>query len=64
MSLAIFSFGVLLFLITMYGAVVVGGLLLTDRQLGEQPKLEPDKARPQKTDGAFDRFRALVRSDY
>ena len=64
MSVAIFSVGVLVFLITVYGTVVVGGLLLTDRQLDEQPELEPDEARPQKTDGAFNRFRALIRSDY
>ena len=46
MSLAIFVVGVLVFLITVYGTVVVGGLLLTDRQLDEQPELVPDQNRP------------------
>ncbi len=42
MSLAIFVVGVLVFLITVYGTVVSGGLLLTDRQLEDQPDLAPD----------------------
>lgn len=42
MSLLIFAFGVLIFLITVYGTVVMGGLLLTDKQLDEQPELVPD----------------------
>ncbi len=64
MSVAIFAVGVLVFLITVYGAVVVGGLMLTGRQLNEQPQLEPNKARPQQSEGAFDRARALFRSRY
>jgi len=66
MSLAIFVVGVLVFLITVYGTVVVGGLLLTDRQLDEQPELVPDQNRPH-DDGAepkIDRAIAVVRSDF
>ena len=46
MSLLIFAFGVLVFLITVYGTVVVGGLFLTDRQLDDRPELVPDQPRP------------------
>ncbi len=42
MSLAIFIIGVFVFLITVYGTVVTGGLLLTERQLDEHPELDPD----------------------
>ena len=65
MSLAIFAFGVLVFLITVYGTVVVGGLFLTNRLLDEQPELMPGQ--PRQEDGAddgFDRARTLVRSKY
>jgi hypothetical protein len=53
-TLAIFAVGVLVFLITVYGTVVVGGLLLTDRQLGDQPELVPD------ADVRFGRVRKLI----
>ena len=39
MSLVIFSFGMLVFLITVYGTVVAGGLQLTVRQLRDDPSL-------------------------
>ena len=65
MSLVIFAFGVLVFLITVYGAVVVGGLFLTGRQLDEQPELMPDQPRQRdEAEAGFDRARALVRSKY
>jgi hypothetical protein len=64
MSLVIFAFGVLVFLITVYGTVVVGGLFLTARQLDEQPQLLPDGSRPKKSDTALDRARSLVGSDF
>ena len=67
MSLVIFAFGVLVFLITVYGTVVVGGLFLTNRQLDEQPELTPDQPRPRNDADArsgLDRARALVRSKY
>jgi hypothetical protein len=44
MSLAIFAVGVFVFLITVYGTVVTGGLMLTHRQLDDQPSLAPDRA--------------------
>lgn len=46
MNTAIFVIGVLVFLITVYGTVVIGGLLLTDRQLEEHPDLDPDYVTP------------------
>ena len=67
MSLVIFAFGVLVFLITVYGTVVVGGLFLTNRQLDEQPELMPDQPRPRDDADAssgLDRAWALVRSKY
>ena len=65
MSLVIFAFGVLVFLITVYGTVVVGGLFLTNRQLDEQPELTPDQPRPQdRANSGLQRARALVRSKY
>lgn len=64
MSLVIFAFGVLVFLITVYGTVVVGGLFLTGRQLDENPQIEPDGADPHDADAGFDRARALVRSRF
>lgn len=39
MSLIIFGFGVLVFLLTVYGTVVAGGISLTARQLDENRDL-------------------------
>ncbi len=65
MSLLVFAIGVMVFLITVYGTVVSGGLLLTGRQLDEQPELLPDQPAPlEDADGGLDRVRALVRTDY
>ena len=64
MSLAIFAIGVLVFLITVYGTVVVGGLLLTDRQLDEQPELVPDQDRPHDDTAPIVRAIELVRSEF
>ena len=62
MSLAIFAFGVFVFLITVYGTVVSGGLMLTDRQLDDQPDLVPDYP---EVEGADDsRLRRLVETSY
>lgn len=44
----LFVVGVLVFLVTVYGAVVAGGIALTDRQLDEEPALDaavPDEDR-------------------
>ena len=65
MSTAIFVIGVLVFLITVYGTVVAGGLLLTDRQLDEQPELVPDQDRPRSDDHAtVEPALELVRSEF
>jgi hypothetical protein len=61
-SLAIFAFGVFVFLITIYGTVVSGGLMLTDRQLDDQPDLVPDY--PQSDSDDERRFRRLVESSF
>jgi len=39
MTVVIFAFGVLVFLITVYGTVIVGGLYLTGRQLDDNAEL-------------------------
>jgi hypothetical protein len=39
MSLIIFGFGVLVFLLTVFGTVVAGGISLTARQLDENREL-------------------------
>lgn len=39
MTLFIFAVGVLIFLMTVYGTVVAGGIKLTQRQLDQDPKL-------------------------
>ena len=43
-DLAIFSIGVVVFLITVYGTVVAGGLTLTERQIDDDPLLEPSES--------------------
>jgi hypothetical protein len=62
MSLAIFAFGVFVFLITVYGTVVSGGLMLTDRQLDDQPDLVPDYPEVEGDDDS--RLRRLVETSY
>ena len=62
MSLAIFAFGVFVFLITVYGTVVSGGLMLTDRQLDDQPDLAPDY--PESDGDEAHRVRRLVETTY
>ncbi len=65
MSVAIFAVGVLVFLVTVYGTVVIGGLFLTGRQLDEQPELMSDQPLEQdEADAALDRARELARSTY
>ena len=60
MNLAIFIIGVFVFLITVYGTVVSGGLLLTDRQLEEHPDLAPEYG---EADDAS-KIRQLVETDF
>lgn len=62
MSLFIFGVGVLVFLITVYGTVVAGGLFLTERQLDDQPELAPAEHRA--ADEAPNAKRRLVPADY
>lgn len=65
MSIAIFVFGVLVFLITVYGTVVAGGMMLTGRQLDEQPELIPEASGPPSADETdLDRARSMGTSDY
>jgi len=53
------------FLITVYGAVVSGGLLLTDRQLDAQPELVPEQHRPRKDENAtLEHAIEVVRSEF
>jgi hypothetical protein len=40
-EIVIFGIGVLVFLITIYGSVISGGLFLTRRQLADDPMLRP-----------------------
>ena len=60
MSIAIFVIGVLVFLVTVYGSVVAGGLLLTSRQLEAQPELIPDDEPVAADESATDRARHLI----
>lgn len=64
MSVTIFVIGVLVFLITVYGAVMAGGLLLTESQLDQHPELEPD-APSQTDDGSnTDRARRVISAEF
>ncbi|HYN31901.1 MAG TPA: hypothetical protein VES40_04700 [Ilumatobacteraceae bacterium] len=64
MSLVIFAFGLVVFLISAYCNVVLGGELLTGRRLDEQPQLVPATSRPQSATAGIDRARVLVRSEF
>lgn len=64
MTLAIFVVGIIVFLITVYGTVVTGGLLLTDRQLDDQPDLAPDLAELDEFDDTRSRAWAIVSADF
>jgi hypothetical protein len=64
MTLAIFVVGIIVFLVTVYGTVVVGGLLLTGRQLDEHPQLAPESFRLDTGDDAGGRARAIVNADF
>ncbi len=64
MSTAIFVVGVLVFLVTVYGTVVAGGLLLTGSQLDDQPEFVPGPDGIDDDEGAVDRARRVIASDY
>ncbi len=61
MTLAIFAVGIVVFLITVYGTVVGGGLLLTDAQLDDQPHLSPELL---ELDDAAERARAIIKTEF
>lgn len=58
MTLAIFVAGIIVFLITVYGTVVAGGLLLTQRQMDDHPEQPPESLR------LSARARALVKARF
>ena len=62
MTLAIFAVGIVVFLITVYGTVVGGGLLLTDAQLDDQPHLSPELLELDGLDAAA-RARAIAKTE-
>ena len=62
MTLAIFAVGIVVFLITVYGTVVGGGLLLTDAQLDDQPHLSPELLELDGLDDAA-RARAIAKTE-
>lgn len=53
MTLAIFAVGIVVFLITVYGTVVTGGMMLTDNQLDDNPELAPESTGSDEPDGAL-----------
>jgi hypothetical protein len=64
-AVVVFAIGVLVFLITVYGTVVFGGLLLTARQLDDQPDLAPEVvADLDDADGVADRTRRVASADF
>jgi hypothetical protein len=63
MSLAIFAFGVVVFLIAVY-RTVVEGVFRTGFRLDEQPELLPEASRPHSANAGTDRASALVRSEF
>lgn len=64
MSVAIFVIGVLVFLITVYGTVMVGGLLLTESQLDQHPELEPNAPEPSDDGTNADRARRVISAEF
>lgn len=64
MTTAIFVVGIVVFLITVYGTVVGGGLLLTDSQLDDQPHLAPELLDLDEDDNAAARARAIINTEF
>ena len=64
MTTAIFVVGIVVFLITVYGTVVGGGLLLTDSQLDDQPHLAPELLDLDDDDTAVARARAIISTEF
>lgn len=64
MSLAIFVVGVLVFIITVFGTVMAGGLLLTGRQLDSHPELDPGFAEETADESEVSRLGQVVSTDF
>lgn len=64
MSLAIFAFGIIVFLITVYGTVVIGGMFLTDRQVDEEPDIAPDELGDVTDGDTVERVKRLVNAEF
>ena len=63
MTLAIFAVGIVVFLITLYGTVVGGGMLLTDAKLDDRPHLSPELLELDDLDAAA-RARAIAKTEF
>jgi hypothetical protein len=63
MTVAIFAVGIVVFLITVFGTVTVGGLMLTGRQLDGDPQLGTQLLKDNLDDAAL-RRRAIVNADF
>lgn len=66
MTIAMFVIGVLVFLVTVYGTLMVGGVMLTGRQLDDQPELDVRRSEDSESDTPTRRRRArrLLSTDY
>ena len=64
MTLAIFVVGIIVFLITVYGTVIAGGMLLTERQLDDQPDLAPDSFDSDSSDDVATRARSIANVEF
>lgn len=64
MTLAIFVIGILIFLITVFGTVMAGGLLLTGRQLDSQPELDPDFVEDTSDESELSRLGQVASTDF
>lgn len=64
MSLAIFVVGVLVFIITVFGTVMAGGLLLTGRQLDSEPHLDPEFSESTSDESEVSRLGEVTRREF
>ena len=63
MTIAMFVVGVLVFLVTVYGTIIVGGVMLTSRQLHDQPDLDNRGIAPA-GNGLRARARRMIPTEY
>jgi len=52
-EIVIFAVGFAVFLITIYGTVIAGGLALTERQIDDDPSLERSESGPLPVPGDY-----------